>query len=156
MEQLFLTIGNIDLLSKIISENKNRKLIPLSGENGKNAIFSFEKLTGVENPLIFDSIKILKQADQAPMYIQMTYLTGDEKHLITLEKFLNASKMEIENSNVLDFIIAKEASDLKRYVLFTSWNNFQDLQSFKESETLKTISKSFFSSFSVVYTRGFA
>ncbi|MDR0899171.1 MAG: hypothetical protein LBM27_02305 [Lactobacillaceae bacterium] len=158
MDELFITIGSQKYLRAVLLENPDTRAIPMSGNATQTAVLSWEDLKGSVNPVRFGVIDRYIQAPEgkrARSYM-FTYMTGEEKDAENLDKLLlNDSTQDLKNANPLSVTFMKEKDDLHRYVLFTSWEDINDMQHFKGSPLLAKITSNFYSTFNVIYTRGF-
>lgn len=158
MKEFYLNIGSKELLNTLINENQDSDLIKVTKANDEQrALISFNNLSGTHNPLIFDILDEFfaeKTFGNAQVFV-LTYLQGEDDQAETAIKLIQTNTEHFEDSGAGTLMFMQEKSDMKRFVLLTTFENLNDMQRFVTDDMVKGIQKTFYSSFNVIYTKGF-
>lgn len=158
MKELYLNIGSKELLNTLIDENKDLNFIRVTKANDdQRALISFDQLSGTYNPLVFDVLEEYfaeKHLDNAQVFV-LTYLQGEDDQASTARKYIQTNTQYFEDSGAGTLMFLQEKTDMKRFVLMTAFENLNDMQRFIGGEMIQGIQKNFYSSFNVLYTKGF-
>ncbi|MDM8267194.1 hypothetical protein QUW44_08580 [Limosilactobacillus pontis] len=142
LTKVSFTFGSHQVLEDIIKKNPDRqfKLMQASTHSNKLALFDISGQDSIfKSPVVLTILNASPNANMnGILYYQSFQVNGDRQNLLnnSLDKIVEDAP-NIANGVFLTSVASK--SEGATLVLLTSWNDFEDLTSWRESDSFKSL-----------------
>ncbi|MDN6899908.1 hypothetical protein DLJ48_00170 [Oenococcus sicerae] len=156
MDKLYLTLGSKNYLLKLADQIDDRdvQLVSKPGQS-QFGIISKKKLAKSINPIEFDLESQINGPDSHAQLVAFYYFVGEDKQADIAKKTLLFNQNSLTESGISGAAWLREHKDLRRYVFKAEFEDAASYQHFNHSKIMASLTANFYSSFNVIYAKGF-